>query len=54
MMEEPERYRRFILSYLQEYRQQRFLRMYPSRMVFVPWICLWAFIYGRLLFNSLL
>lgn len=30
MMEEPERYRRFILSHLQEYRQQRFLRMYPS------------------------
>ena len=36
MMEEPERYRRFILSHLQEYRQQRFLRMYPSCMVFVP------------------
>ena len=30
MMQEPERYRRFILSHLQEYRQQRFLRMYPS------------------------
>ena len=32
MMEEPERYRRFILSYLQEYRQQRFLRMHVSLM----------------------
>ena len=32
MMEEPERYRRFILSYLQEYRQQRFLRIIVSLM----------------------